>query len=199
MPRLLFALALIWTAPALAAEKAALVIDVIGGTTPAVEPFSELGAGAEITLEATAEIIVMHYATCEETHIAGGVVSVGRAALKTSGGASVIAQDKVECPETVAFVEETNASGAVVLRSAGEAAIAPRPVFIAPGATMVELLSGDGVIQARVVGGRAVWPSGAPDLMIGQVYQIRLIGPDGPRVSAAAVRGNAGVAILRYE
>lgn len=199
MTRLLAIFALIWAAPALAAEKAALVIDVIGGTDPAVEPFSELDAGVEVTLEADAEIIVMHYATCEETHVAGGVVSVGRAALKTSGGATVIAQDKVECPETVAFVEETNASGAVVLRSAGEAAISPRPVFVAPGATVVEVMVDGAPVAARVVGGRAVWPSSAPDLMVGQTYQLRLTGPDGPRFSAGMVRGNAGVAILRYE
>lgn len=186
--------------PAYAAEKAALVVDVVGGAAPMIEPFSELEAGDQVDLDADAELIVMHYATCEEIHIAGGGMIIGRDDVRIDDRAEVIARDKVECPATVAFREDANAAGAVVLRSAGEAVIAPRPVFVAAGADQVEVSLGDRVIAvAKVSGGRALWPTDAPDLMVGETYALRMTGPGGDKAAAATVRGNAGVAILRYE
>ena len=91
---------LIVSALAANAEKAALVVDIIGDSSPAVDPFSELEAGDEIELAGDAELIVMHYATCEEIHIAGGAMMIGRDGVRIAAGSEVIARDKVECPET---------------------------------------------------------------------------------------------------
>ncbi|MEL6792599.1 MAG: hypothetical protein AAFU55_10695 [Pseudomonadota bacterium] len=183
-----------------AGEKAALVIDIVGASTPVVDPFSELEAGDTVDLGADSELIVMHYATCEEIHIASGGVTVGRDAVTIDPDAEVIARDKVSCPASVAFREDANAAGAVVLRSAGDAVIAPRPVFVAPGADRVEVLLGDRLIaSAPVSRGRALWPAEAPDLMVGETYALRMTGPGGDKAAAATVRGDAGVAILRYE
>ncbi|MEL7464170.1 MAG: hypothetical protein AAFN79_08895 [Pseudomonadota bacterium] len=185
---------------ALSDEKAALVVDIVGDATPAIEPFSELDAGETVELGPDAELIVMHYATCEEIHIAAGGLTIGRDAVRVDPAAEVIARDKVACPATVAFQEDANAAGAVVLRSAGDAMIAPRPIFVARGATQVEVRLGDRLIAtAPVSGGRALWPADAPDLMVGETYALRMTGPGGDKAAAATVRGNAGVAILRYE
>lgn len=183
-----------------AGQKAALVIDIVGDSDPAVTPFSELEAGDEIALAADAEMILMHYRSCEEVHIAAGGVAIGVEGLRVDNASEVIARDKVECPETVAFKEDANASGAVVLRSAGDAVIAPRPLFVAPGADRIEVLDGDDVLVAlKVVGGKARWPANAEDLMVGQTYRLRMTGPGGDKAAAATVRGRAGVAILRFE
>lgn len=187
-------------AAASAADKAALVIDIVGDASPAVDPFSELEPGDGIELADDAELIIMHYATCEEIHMAGGAIQIGRDDVRIGGQAEVIARDKVACPTTVAFKEDANAAGAVVLRSAANAVIAPRPVFAAPGATRIEVsLDGAVIAVADVVGARALWPADAPDLMIGQSYVLRMTGPGGDKAAAATVRGNAGIAILRYE
>lgn len=201
MLRMIMTAAAIFSAgQALSAEKAALVVDIVGASTPAIDPFSELDAGETIELAAGAELIVMHYATCEEIHIAAGALTIGRDDVRIDPQSEVIARDKVACPETVAFREDANAAGAVVLRSAGEATIAPRPVFVAQGADRVEVRLGDQLIAtAQVTGGRALWPADAPDLMVGETYALRMTGSGGDKAAAATVRGNAGVAILRYE
>lgn len=183
-----------------AAEEAALVIDVVGDVSPAVEPFGEVEAGAQLKLARGAELILMHYATCEEVHIESGSVTVGIADLEIGGGANVIARDPVECPEQVAFVDAPNSTGAVVLRNSGAAEIAPRPIFAAPGATRIEVSAGGALVAAMdVSGNRAVWPRSAPDLVPGEVYEIRMTGPDGVKAASAKVRRGAGVAVLRFD
>lgn len=192
--------AVVSTAGPASAQKAALVIDVLGDVSPAVEPFGEVDAGTELKLAKGAELILMHYATCEEVHLESGNIRVGLADLEIGGAANVIARDPVECPEQVAFVEAPSSTGAVVLRDSGAAEIAPRPMFAAPGATRIEVSAGGELVAAmEVTGNRAVWPRSAPDLTPGEVYEIRMTGPSGVKAAAAKVRRGAGVAVLRFD
>ena len=192
------ALTLGLAANAAADQPAALIIDVFGETSPAVAPFDELNSGDRIQLAADAEIIIQHYGDCAETHLVGGDVLVEAGALRSDGG-DVIGVEELDCPEQVRFADSGGEIGAVVLRSADDAALAPRPSFIAKGADIIEIrLEGALVASLKVGDGAVYWPSDAPALLPGGLYEIRLNGPEGERVARATVRADAGPTILRY-
>ena len=72
-------------APAKAAKEAALIVAAQGAISPEPEAFSEAAEGANYSLAADAELIVMHYASCTESHFKGGDVTVGKLGVKTTG------------------------------------------------------------------------------------------------------------------
>ena len=103
-------------APALADGNGALVIDVAGDVSPAVDSFEDISAGTVLTLEDGAELIISHYKSCEELTLSGGVVTVGADALEMQGS-EVLAREEVDCPATVAMATSDTASATVIVRN----------------------------------------------------------------------------------
>lgn len=180
------------------AAPAGLVVAVDGDVSPVPEMFSEAEEGAVFRLAADAEMIIMHYAACVESHVRGGEVTVGPLKITTTG--ERVADTEIECPRKVAFADEANAVAAVVLRGGEDrTVINARPVFVftRDGAEMVEVLRGGEILRRLKIAGQvARWPDGAEPLAPGNDYEIAVIDADRRRVAAAAVATDAGVTIV---
>lgn len=181
-----------------AAAPAGLIVAVQGDVSPAPETFSEAEEGTVYRLAADAEMIVMHYAACVETHVRGGEVTVGPLSVSTTG--ERVADTEVECPRKVAFGDAANAVAAVVLRGGEDrTVINARPVFVftKAGPDFVEVLRGGQVLRRLKVAGQvARWPEGAEPLAAGNDYEIAVVDTDRRRSAAAAVATDAGVTIV---
>lgn len=190
-------------AMALAAGPAvaeALIVDAEGEIAPAAEPFAEAPDGAVFRLGDGAQMILLHYAACVETHFRGGEVTVGPTGLSTTG--ETVSETRVECPRKVAFTERSTGVAAVVLRGGPDVVrINGRPVFVllADGAERVEISRGDAVVARLAFEGRiAKWPADAPPLPAGDGYAFAIVGAGattGPK-AGAAVAMDAGVTIV---
>ena len=186
-------------APANAAKEAALIVAAQGAISPEPEAFSEAAEGANYSLAADAELIVMHYASCTESHFKGGDVTVGELGVKTTG--ELVSQTEVECPHKVAFAQDANAVATVIFRGKGEIPINGRPVFVLleDGVERVEVLSenGDIVAELEVAGRLARWPAGRDALPAGAEYDIAIVVAGAKRKAAAKVVSDAGVTVVQ--
>ncbi len=199
-PIIAAALAAALLAPAAAvADAAALIVDAQGVVAPPALPLTEAELGVTFDLGADGEIILIHYASCKESHFRGGEVEVGPLAAKSSG--ETVSETEVECPRKVAFAEAANASASVVLRGGeNRTVIGPRPLFVLLGgaAATIEVRRGGALVGAMDVrGGMARWPSGLPALAPGADYEITLIAGGVSRAAPAAVANGAGVTIVQ--
>lgn len=185
--------------PAHAAGEAALIVAVQGAVAPEAEAFSEAADGASYTLADDAEMIVMHYAACVESHFRGGDVTIGPLGVATTG--TLVSETEVECPRKVAFAEDANTVAAVVLRGGEDRTlINARPVFVllADDVERIEIRKGADVVGMLEISGRlARWPSAAPPLASGDDYEIALHRGGAARTAAAAVATDAGVTIVQ--
>lgn len=182
-----------------AAKEAALIVAVQGDVSPAPEAFSEAAEGASYALAPDAEMIVMHYAACVESHFKGGEITVGALGVKTTG--ELVGQTDVECPRKVAFAEDANAVAAVVLRGGEDRTlINAEPVFVLlkDGVESVEIRrAGVAVGRLDVAGRLARWPAGVAALPPGDDYEIALVMRGAERIAAAAVATDAGVTVVQ--
>lgn len=186
-------------APIAAAAPAALIVDSRGAIIPPAPALTEAEEGATYTLDGVAELIVIHYASCLETHFRGGEVAIGP--LGATGGAEIVGETEIECPRKVAFAEAPNASASVVLRG-GEAktVVNPKPFFVilGDGVATVEIRRGGALLGAMDVrGGVARWPAGLPPLDPGEGYEIAIAGGGVVRTAPAAIGSGAGVTIIQ--
>ncbi|SLN75719.1 hypothetical protein OCH7691_03932 [Oceanibacterium hippocampi] len=185
--------------PALAAEPAALVVDLQGSVSPEVEPFSELAEGDRLTLADDGEIIIMHYAACVESHYRGGEVTIGALGIETTGES--VSETSVECPRKVMLAEGANKVASVVLRGGESVTVVnARPVFIflAEGIERIEIRrEGLAVGTLEVANRFARWPEGTAPLSVGAGYEIAFIGGKATQTAAASVAGDAGVTIVQ--
>ncbi len=93
---------------------AAMVLDAVGATDPAVEAYTTLPEGAEIALSDEAEIEFIDLKTCDLVRVAGGVLVLGE--MITHKGGTVLKREPADCPE--AFdLESESVPGGVVLRA----------------------------------------------------------------------------------
>jgi len=182
------------------AAAEALIVDAEGDIAPAAEPFAEAPDGAVFRLGDDAQLILLHYAACVETHFRGGEVTVGPTGATTTG--ETVSETRVECPRKVAFTEQSTGVAAVVLRGGPDVVrINGRPVFVllADGAERVEISRGEAVVARLPFEGRiARWPADAPPLPSGDGYAFAIVGPGanaGPK-AGAAVATDAGVTIV---
>jgi len=186
------------TAVAGVARAAALIVAAQGEITPAVEAFSEADEGAAFVLNADAEMIVLHYAACTETHFRGGEVTVGAVGMTSTGVR--VGETAVECPRKVAFADSANAVAAVVLRGDEDrAAINVRPVFVLldDGFERIEIRRGADLVRQLSVDGRiARWPAGATPLAPGEGYAFVIVRGGDARAAAAVVTADAGVTVV---
>lgn len=194
-----FAASVFLAAPAAGQQAAALVVAVEGAVSPEVEAFSEAEAGASFKLADDAQIILLHYAACTETHIRGGAVEITTVGLSTTG--ETVSETEVECPHRVAFKESTGQIAAVVLRGEGGETLAnARPVFaiVGDGVTRIEVLKDGRQVSVLEVSGRlARWPKDAPALAPGVGYEIAIVGDGFRRVAPARIARDAGLTVIR--
>ena len=179
-------------APALAEDSGALVIDVVGDVSPAVDAFEDVAPGTVLTLGAGAELTISHYRTCEEVTLSGGRVTVGEAGLELDG-TETLAREEVDCPSNVALAENDTASATVIVRNFEElprVPISPSIVLVGDNAakfSSMTLRREDKVITSLDIVDRQVqWPAEGLYLSNRTKYQLVLAG-DGAEFAAEVV------------
>lgn len=115
-------------------EAAALVLEVAGGTTPAITAFSELRAGSKVTLAADATLRFVHYQSCRMTRVRGGELTVLPSGHLLRGG-STESDELRACPKRLRAGVQSGVAGGLVMRGAGSTAIqlAPQPALMIAG------------------------------------------------------------------
>ncbi len=166
-------------------EPRALIMDIAGFSDPAIEAFDELNDGAEVKLEAKAELAMTFYPTCEDLTIRGGTFKISDGKLAIKDG-EVLTRTKGECPGHVKLSPADVVNASIVTRT-----ITPRP-WISTDPLMIGLAgskagkyenigvySTDGkIFEAPLTGRGVVWPEGAAKLVPGEQYTIVLTGKD---------------------
>jgi hypothetical protein len=118
---------------ALAAEPAALVLDVSGMIEPEVALYDEVADGTVLQLGDDAHLTLSHYGICEEVAITGGTVSIGLENLDLEGS-QVESRTRVQCPDSITMSAADLINMSVTLRSARTARVmAPTPDFVIAG------------------------------------------------------------------
>lgn len=166
-------------------EPRALIIDIIGFTEPQIDPFDELNDGASILLEATAEMAMTYYPTCEDIKIRGGRISI-KGERMTLENSEVVGRTKGQCPGNVDLSPADLVNASVVTRTAvSKPTISTTPKLIgvvgkgAAKYTTISVYGPDGpVFEAPLKGRGAAWPEDAGELDPGKQYTIVLTGPE---------------------
>lgn len=168
---------------AMAAEPAALVLDVSGMVQPEVALYDEVVDGTVLELGDDAHLTLSHYGQCEEVAITGGTVSIGSQDLGLEGS-QVESRTRVQCPDSITMSAADLINMSVTLRSAKQARVmAPTPDFVVAGkwGRQFDRLDvhgkGGRMATMSVVAGRASWPDDAQPLAIGETYVVVLNGP----------------------
>lgn len=197
--------AMLFSTSVLADEPKALVIDVLGTTSPQVEAFEEIGAGTVIQLSGGSELTLSYYATCDEITFRNGTVTIENDRLLMDGG-EIISRVAGDCPEQVALAAADVTNAAIITR-----AVINRPrVSLKPSVgiagtdagnfTTLRVQSAKGtIITLPVNGRRVVWPAEAPSLTSGMEYVFVLSGPDLQTRAAKVVADSdvTGLTVLR--
>lgn len=208
MRKILLVIAAALAAPSIAAaEPTVLIIDMSGTSTPKVEAFDELDAGAVVTLGALSKIALTFYPTCEELTIQGGTIRIMDDHLTIDDSGKVIAHSKGACPGAVSLTAVDIINAAIITRAApkDQPKIALRPVIglvgITPGAyDTMSIRSSNGWSQTLPINGRRIaWPAGMPPLNAGGRYIVTITGPDVQPFAAkvTAVEDAPGVTLLQ--
>ena len=168
---------------AIAAEPAALVLDVSGTIQPEVALYDEVVDGTVLQLGNNAHLTLSHYGICEEVAITGGTVSIGLENLDLEGS-QVESRTRVQCPDSITMSAADLVNMSVTLRSARKTRVmAPTPDFVIAGkwGRQFDRLDvhgkGGRMATMSVVDGRASWPADAQPLAIGETYVVVLNGP----------------------
>lgn len=175
---------------AMAADPAALVLDVSGHVDPEIGLFDEVADGTVLVLGDDAHLTLSHYGICEEVAIVGGTVSVSKNDLDLQGS-QVESRTPVQCPDTIVMSAADLVNMSVTLRSAKQARVmAPTPDFVLAGKwgkqfDRLDVHSKSGrKATMSVDDGRASWPGDAAPLTIGETYVVILNGPGAQQYAA---------------
>jgi len=175
---------------AIAADPAALVLDVSGSVDPEVGLFDEVADGTVLKLGNDAHLTLSHYGICQEVAIVGGTVSIGKQDLDLQGS-QVESRTPVQCPDTIVMSAADLVNMSVTLRSAKRARVmAPTPDFVLAGKwgkqfDQLDVHSKGGRRASMSVSdGRASWPTGAAPLTVGETYIVILNGPGAQQYAA---------------
>ncbi len=192
---------------ALAGEPAALVLDVIGDTEPAIFAYSEIEAGTEITLADEATLSLIHYGTCTALTLVGGSLRIE--ANRYRIGRSRVEQERSqECPNEVALAEDGTAAGVLMRGGDGALHLPLRPSFVLAGGRAdtverIDILSGTEPVMSLPVKARHVdWPQDAAALESGSEYGVSIRRLDGSSTDYAFIanaRGPRSLVILRLD
>lgn len=189
-----------------AEEPQAVILDVVGDTTPAVEAFDELPAGTKLTLSPGAVVQLGHYATCAEVTVEGGTIAIEAERVMFDGNKSVT-QDGETCVSNVTLAVADLVSASIVTRSvvSGLPQIAPKPAVAVAGpdadgyTTLFVIAGGKTVMTTDIVDRRAQVPADAEALVPGQTVTLVVKGPDVRQRAARAevAEDAAGWVVLR--
>ena len=101
------------------ADPAALVLEMEGVSTPAVEPYTEIVAPTQITLSSGATLVFQHYQTCHIVTLTEGEVRISEKGYQVLSGTKEVVTEG-SCPRKVRCSEERGCeTAAVLLRSLG--------------------------------------------------------------------------------
>jgi hypothetical protein len=99
------------------AEPAALVLEMEGTSTPAVEPYTEILAPTQITLSSGAKLVFQHYQTCHTVTLTNGEVRIIEKSYQVLSGTKEVVTEG-SCPREVRCSGERGCETAgVLLRS----------------------------------------------------------------------------------
>jgi hypothetical protein len=211
-PRNLFRLILalfVWSFAATAlAAPVALITEVDGTSEPAIEPFSEIDAGAKFTLGAETRVVFVDYATCQTVTVVGGqLLFTERRYLVRKG--KIVGTKRARCPKVVSLNIDSQVAG-VVLRS-GVSVLRvksqPRFVFTGPSRGQIEavrVFEGDRIIgKGKPENNRFDWPADAAVLGKGQEYLLEVVTVDGKTAKRVPFRitgkGTSDLTVVRVE
>ena len=173
------------TIPAVAEETGALVIDVVGEVSPAVDAFEDVAPGTVLALGAGAELTISHYRACEEVTLAGGRVTVGMDGLELDG-TETLAREAVDCPSNVALAVSDTASATVIVRNFEElprVPISPSIVLIGENAgkfnSMTLRRENQVITSLDIVNRQVQWPAEGLYLSNRTKYELVLAGDEG--------------------
>jgi hypothetical protein len=171
--------------PAAAAGSVALVLEVAGGTEPALEPFSEMTANQSVDLVDQATVTLLHYGTCEEVVVRGGRLVVTERQYLTQKGEGVLKVTRAKCPKRVALAGEARTGGVRLRAGSSGLQLNPRPSFVVvgpnrPDVVEVAVRRGETKLGAfRLDGPRFSWPADAASLAPGRDYSLQFSRRDG--------------------
>jgi hypothetical protein len=173
-------------------EAVALVLEVAGGTDPAVAPFSELRAGTKLSLGAGSRLRFVHYKSCRMVAVRGGELTLLPSGHLLRGGATE--SDEIRaCPKRLAAGARSGVAGGLVMRGASAATIqlSPQPTLMIAGARAarfadVSLESGGRRVALDRAGTAPVWRYAGPLLAPG-AYRLVATAKTGETVMDEAV------------
>jgi hypothetical protein len=170
-----------------ARAEAALILDLQGQTTPALQRFAEIAGDTRLNLGKDARITFLHYATCRKVRVKGGSVSFSGSEYRVSGG--VVEQESREpCPRTFGSAPRGEAAGLItreVKPRRSVEALGPllplQPKFVVLGekadayAAVRIVRGGQTVVEVALREREAVWPAGAPALAADADHELVLV------------------------
>ncbi len=167
------------------AEPVALVLDVTGEVTPALEAFTEIMAESSFDLGTGGRLNFLHYPTCQKVLVEGGKLNLSAENFRISKG-KVIDMSRAECPQRVVLASADSGAGiaGVVLRGASDGAlkVSQQPGFLLLGASAgqfkrLEIMQGKkSLFQAPLENKPVYWPETLDPLLAGGEYSAVLTG-----------------------
>ena len=170
------------SAMAQADAPVALLLEIDVSAEADVDAFTEVVAGARLSLGAQGRVEFLHYATCENVIVEGGELTFSSRRYSVRKG-KIMSTMRAECPEEAALNADTQIAG-IVLRSGGgkrKTRLATEPSFVLVGAkrgevSLARLLRGATTLaEVSVTGMKVTWPSIATPLEAGSDYTLELV------------------------
>lgn len=160
---------------ALAQTPSGMVMEVSGGTEPAIQALTEVEPGFTVKLAAGAKLSFVHYTSCKLVSVEGGTVTMKLSAYTVDG--KVLSEQK-RCPKRFALAAGgSTEAGGMVLRGA-PAIMSTRPIFLITGSGADGVVSAELRQDGKVVGTlpinarRASLPDATPALPAGGDYDL---------------------------
>jgi len=171
-----------YTSTVLAAEPyVALVLEVSGTMTPAVEAYDEFESGQVVNLSDNSKLQFLHYSSCTTVTVNGGKITFGGIAFEIDRGATV-ESEKGDCPMKISLNQDAQLGG-VVFRSAKPSVplmLSKRPDFTLVGKCRSEISlirisqTGKTLFELEKTSLQLTLPTGA-QLDSGESYVLELV------------------------
>ena len=169
---------------ALAAQGAALVLDVSGRMQPGLTRYGEIPATTTVTLERGARLVFVHYFTCRTVTVVGGAVRVEADGYAVGSG--LASEDSTRCPRRISLKRGAEVGGIMVRGIRPPPPHAPlrlstQPSFVVVGARAGDVAAvrivrgGQTMLEAPLAGPRFEWPAGAPELLADTDYELTVL------------------------
>lgn len=193
----------------MAADAAALVMEVAGEIQPTLNPMDEIAPGTTITLTKESSVRFFHYRSCKVATVKGGELNIRALGYDVSKEGTLVGEEDRNCPIRVRLVASKageHVTGGLVLRGDTEDQLiglssSPSFLLLGPGARNVmfarfTLKKGDGngpapKFDLEAKGFRMQWQDGAPTLAEGEKYSLCLLNASGESLGCATTIVNS--------